>query len=78
MGAFRKRLEKVVGDKHEEVMGRMGAIMATGAPAHPRSTRSPTMHACVAQQEMLAWVCMWAMHRPLDWLRKLFCLAEQC
>ena len=30
MAAFRKRLEKVVGDKHEEVMGRMGAIMATG------------------------------------------------
>jgi len=31
VSAFRKRLEKVVGDKHEEVMGRMGAIMATGA-----------------------------------------------
>ena len=30
VAAFRKRLEKVVGDKHEEVMGRMGAIMATG------------------------------------------------
>ena len=30
VGAFRKRLEKVVGDKHEEVMGRMGAIMALG------------------------------------------------
>lgn len=27
---FRKRLEKVVGDKHEEVMCRMGAIMAAG------------------------------------------------
>ncbi len=35
VAAFRKRLEKVVGDKHEEVMGRMGAIMATGAPTHP-------------------------------------------
>ena len=31
VAAFRKQLEKVVGDKHEEVMGRMGAIMATGA-----------------------------------------------
>ncbi len=30
VSAFRKRLEKVVGDKHEEVMARMGAIMATG------------------------------------------------
>ncbi len=30
VSAFRKKLEKVVGDKHEEVMGRMGAIMATG------------------------------------------------
>ncbi len=30
VAAFRKRLEKVVGDKHEEVMARMGAIMATG------------------------------------------------
>ena len=30
VGPFRKRLEKVVGDKHEEVMCRMGAIMATG------------------------------------------------
>ncbi len=32
VASFRKRLEKVVGDKHEEVMGRMGAIMATGSP----------------------------------------------
>ena len=31
VAGFRKRLEKVVGDKHEDVMGRMGAIMATGA-----------------------------------------------
>jgi hypothetical protein len=30
VAGFRKKLEKVVGDKHEEVMGRMGAIMATG------------------------------------------------
>jgi len=30
VAAFRKRLEKTVGDKHEEVMARMGAIMATG------------------------------------------------
>ena len=33
VSGFRKRLEKVVGDKHEEVMARMGAIMATGACA---------------------------------------------
>ena len=31
VSAFRRRLEKVVGDKHEEIMARMGAIMATGA-----------------------------------------------
>ena len=30
VSAFRKRLEKVVGDKHEEVMCRMGGIMAMG------------------------------------------------
>lgn len=30
VAAFRKKLEKVVADKHEEVMCRMGAIMATG------------------------------------------------
>eukprot|EP00798_Chlamydomonas_sp_ICE-L_P002207 gene2207-33767_t len=30
VSAFRKRLEKFVGDKHEEVMCKMGAIMATG------------------------------------------------
>ena len=30
MEPFRKRIEKIVGDKHEEVMGRMGAIVATG------------------------------------------------
>ena len=30
VSAFRRRLEKVVGDKHEEIMARMGAIMATG------------------------------------------------
>ena len=41
VGAFRKRLEKVVGDKHEEVMGRMGAIMATGAPARPLHPAHP-------------------------------------
>ena len=51
VGAFRKRLEKVVGDKHEEVMGRMGAIMATGAPARPPPPRSCTMQAGVVQQE---------------------------
>ena len=27
---FRKDLEKVAGDKHAELMARMGAIMATG------------------------------------------------
>ena len=30
VSAFRKSLEKVVVDKHEQVMCRMGAIMATG------------------------------------------------
>ena len=42
VGAFRKRLEKVVGDKHEEVMGRMGAIMATGAPGIPLHPAHPS------------------------------------
>lgn len=30
MAAFRKKVERVVGDKHEEAMARMGAIMAAG------------------------------------------------
>ena len=67
VGAFRKRLEKVVGDKHEEVMGRMGAIMATGAPARPLHSAHPPcipvwrskhtglgLHVCYAQAIGLA------------------------
>jgi hypothetical protein len=30
VSAFRRRVERVVGDKHEEAMARMGAIMAAG------------------------------------------------
>lgn len=30
VATFRKKLDKIVQDKHEEVMCRMGAIMATG------------------------------------------------
>ena len=30
LGPFRKRLEKLIKDKHEETMSKMGAIMATG------------------------------------------------
>ena len=50
VAAFRKRLEKVVGDKHEEVMGRMGAIMATG-PA-----MTSLMIACKCTHGCLPWL----------------------
>lgn len=45
MASFRKTLEKKVGDKHEEMMARMGAIMAlglvdAGGPACPFLCRS--------------------------------------
>ena len=60
VGAFRKRLEKVVGDKHEEVMGRMGAIMATGAPARSlHLAHAPRMPVCcgkIAGFESCVWV----------------------
>ena len=45
MASFRKTLEKKVGDKHEETMARMGAIMAlglvdAGGPSCPSLCRS--------------------------------------
>lgn len=46
MAAFRKRLEKVVGDKHEEVMGRMGAIMATGLATSSLLSAGTRAHDC--------------------------------
>ena len=50
VAAFRKRLEKVVGDKHEEVMGRMGAIMATG-PAAALLLKRAGLHVPVLAQQ---------------------------
>ncbi len=48
VAAFRKRLEKVVGDKHEEVMGRMGAIMATGLATTLLKIACRYSHGCLA------------------------------
>jgi len=33
VGPFRKRLDRFIGDKHEEVMAKLGAIMAAGGQA---------------------------------------------
>ena len=57
MAAFRKRLEKVVGDKHEEVMGRMGAIMATGPAAAPLLRKTVLHCPGLAQQEIVPFAC---------------------
>jgi hypothetical protein len=60
---FRKRLEKVVADKHEETMARMGAIMATGAlvPFSSQDLRAQQisaqtcMHACLHAAQAKLW-----------------------
>ena len=51
VSAFRRRLEKVVGDKHEEIMARMGAIMATGAGGRPHAS----LHAHLTQEACCSW-----------------------
>ena len=66
VAAFRKRLEKVVGDKHEEVMGRMGAIMATGVPACPLAFQYLLLRTCPLAPLSFTRLCAEALHPQVN------------
>lgn len=51
-----------MGDKHEEVMGRMGAIMATGAPARPLDFQYLLLRTCPLAALSFTRLCAEPLH----------------